>query len=95
MSLGFGELVIIVLILLVVFGGAKLPQLGDALGRAIRNFKRGAVEDDRIKVTAKTDREVKSELSGAGARADDATIEDARVEDAKVEDAGAGSKPKA
>jgi sec-independent protein translocase protein TatA len=88
MGLGFGELVIIVLILLVVFGGAKLPQIGDALGRAIKNFKRGVAEDDRIKVTAKADREVKSELPRS--KADDAKVEDAKVEDAKAE-----TKPKA
>jgi sec-independent protein translocase protein TatA len=93
MGLGFGELVLIVIILLVVFGGAKLPQIGDALGRAIKNFKRGVSEDDRIKVTAKADREVKSELPRSGAGA--AKADDAKVEDAKVEDAKAEPKPKA
>ena len=88
MGLGFGELVLIVIILLVVFGGAKLPQIGDAIGRAIKNFKRGVSEDDRIKVTAKADREVKSELPKAEAAG-------AKVEDAKVEDAKAEPKPKA
>ncbi|MGO9065606.1 MAG: twin-arginine translocase TatA/TatE family subunit, partial [Myxococcaceae bacterium] len=33
------ELVIILVIALVLFGGAKLPQLGSSLGQAIRNFK--------------------------------------------------------
>lgn len=41
---GFGmpELVIILVILLVVFGPGKLPQLGSSLGGAIRNFKKSA-----------------------------------------------------
>ena len=39
-GLGFGELVIILLIVTVVFGATKLPQLGDGLGKAIKNFKR-------------------------------------------------------
>ena len=44
---GMGELVIILLIVLVVFGANKLPQIGDALGRSIKNFKRSSkVEDD-------------------------------------------------
>jgi sec-independent protein translocase protein TatA len=44
---GMGELVIILLIVLVVFGANKLPGIGDALGRSIKNFKRSSkVEDD-------------------------------------------------
>lgn len=41
---GFGmpELVVILVILLVVFGPGKLPQLGSSLGGAIRNFKKAA-----------------------------------------------------
>ena len=39
-GLGIGELVIILIIVTVVFGATKLPQLGDGLGKAIRNFKR-------------------------------------------------------
>ncbi|MCX5743815.1 MAG: twin-arginine translocase TatA/TatE family subunit, partial [Proteobacteria bacterium] len=37
---GMGELVIILLIVLVLFGANKLPGIGDALGRSIRNFKK-------------------------------------------------------
>ena len=40
-GLKLGELVIILLAALVLFGGAKLPQLGSSLGQAIRNFKKG------------------------------------------------------
>jgi len=44
---GMGELIIILLIVLVVFGANKLPGIGDALGRSIKNFKRASkVEDD-------------------------------------------------
>lgn len=41
---GFGmpELVIILVIMLVIFGPGKLPQLGASLGGAIRNFKKAA-----------------------------------------------------
>src|SRR5262249_9212411 len=39
-GMGFGELVLILLIVVVVFGATKLPQLGDGLGKAIKNFKR-------------------------------------------------------
>ena len=39
---GIGELLIILLILLVVFGASRLPALGDGLGRALGSFRRGA-----------------------------------------------------
>jgi sec-independent protein translocase protein TatA len=45
-GLGFGELVIILVIVTVVFGATKLPQLGDGLGKAIKNFKRSIEPDD-------------------------------------------------
>jgi len=43
---GFQELLIILLIVLVIFGASKLPQLGRGLGEGIRNFKRGIKGDD-------------------------------------------------
>ena len=39
------ELLIILLIILVLFGATKLPQLGKGLGQGIRNFKKGLGED--------------------------------------------------
>jgi len=44
---GFGttELLIIMVLVLVVFGAGKLPQVGSALGKGIRNFKSGMSED--------------------------------------------------
>ncbi|HTL38403.1 MAG TPA: twin-arginine translocase TatA/TatE family subunit [Kofleriaceae bacterium] len=46
---GMGELVIILLIVLVVFGANKLPGIGDALGRSIKNFKKASnVDDDKV-----------------------------------------------
>ncbi len=40
-GLGMPELVIILVIALVIFGGSRLPQLGEGLGKAIRGFKKG------------------------------------------------------
>jgi sec-independent protein translocase protein TatA len=44
-GLGMGELVMILVIVTVVFGATKLPQLGDGLGKAIRNFKKSIDSD--------------------------------------------------
>ena len=52
-NLGFGELLLIFLVVLLVFGASKVPQLGDALGRGIRNFKKSMSGDDAIDVTPK------------------------------------------
>ncbi len=38
-SLGLPELLVILLIVLIIFGAAKLPQLGKGLGEGIRNFR--------------------------------------------------------
>ena len=40
MDLGFPEIALILLIVLIIFGAGKLPQVGGALGKAIREFKR-------------------------------------------------------
>jgi len=40
-GLGTQELLIILTLVLVVFGAGKLPQVGSALGKGIRNFKSG------------------------------------------------------
>ena len=44
-GLGMPELVIILIIAMVIFGGSRLPQLGEGLGKAIRGFKRGLTDD--------------------------------------------------
>ena len=51
MNLGFGELLLIFLVVLLIFGSSKLPQLGDALGKSIKNFKKATTHDDSIDVT--------------------------------------------
>lgn len=38
-GMGFGELVLILVIVVVVFGATKLPQLGDGLGNSVRRFR--------------------------------------------------------
>ena len=45
-NFGIPELLLVLLIVLLVFGAARLPQIGDALGKAIRNFRKGASGED-------------------------------------------------
>ena len=44
------ELLIIVLIVLILFGGKKIPELAKGLGSGIRNFKKAIKEDDNEEV---------------------------------------------
>ena len=55
-GLGVPELLIILVIVLLIFGAGKLPQIGDALGKSIRNFKKSAStkEKDAVDVTPKS-----------------------------------------
>jgi sec-independent protein translocase protein TatA len=53
MGLGMGELLVILVIVIVIFGAGKLPQIGDALGRSIKNFKRASAGQDEIDVSPK------------------------------------------
>ncbi len=40
-GLGMPELIVILVIVLIIFGANRLPQLGEGLGKAIRGFKKG------------------------------------------------------
>ena len=50
-SFGWMELMLILVIVLIVFGAGKLPQLGEGLGKAIKGFKKTVHEADAIDVT--------------------------------------------
>ncbi len=44
-GIGMGELLLILLAVLIIFGAGKLPEVMDSLGKAIRRFKRAMEED--------------------------------------------------
>ena len=50
-GIGFPELIIILVIVLVMFGANKLPEIGAGMGKAIKNFKKATSEPDEIDVT--------------------------------------------
>ena len=59
-GLGVGELVLILVIILIIFGVGRLPELGGALGEGIKNFKKGYRESKSLDVTPEDDKEKKS-----------------------------------
>lgn len=58
---GFGmpEMIVILVIVLVVFGAGKLPEIGSAFGKSISNFKRATEGKDEIEINAKTEDDAK------------------------------------
>jgi sec-independent protein translocase protein TatA len=81
---GMGELLIILLIVLVVFGANKLPGIGDALGRSIKNFKKASSpEDDKLEDTQKAGEleagQKPKELAAGSNKADDSEWEEVVV----------------
>lgn len=45
-GIGMPELIIILVIILIIFGAGKLPEIGAGMGKAIRNFKGATKEED-------------------------------------------------
>ena len=48
-GLGTTELIIILVLVMIIFGAGKLPQVGGALGKGLRNFKDGVKEGNEEK----------------------------------------------
>jgi sec-independent protein translocase protein TatA len=58
-GLGMPELIVILVIVLVIFGANRLPQLGEGLGKAIKGFKKG-ISDSNESVKDSDKKEGKS-----------------------------------
>lgn len=61
-SLGFPELIIILVIALIIFGPGKLPSVGGSIGKALREFKKASKEltmDDKSSNASEVDKETK------------------------------------
>ena len=46
-GIGMPELLVILVIILIIFGAGKLPQIGEGLGKGIRNFKKSTKDQER------------------------------------------------
>jgi len=71
-GIGMAELLVILVIVLIIFGAGKLPEIGNGLGKAIRNFKdatsatsatSGAEKEAQRKITD-TATDAKKEIEG-------------------------------
>ncbi len=68
MGIGFPELMIILVIIMIIFGAGKLPEIGSAFGNSIRNFKKSMKE-------AEEETEELSEATDAASEATDVAKE--------------------
>ena len=57
-GIGMPELLVILVIVLIIFGAKKLPQIGEGLGKGIRNFKKGVKDKEEINITSKKPEEI-------------------------------------
>jgi sec-independent protein translocase protein TatA len=48
-GIGMPELIIILVIILIIFGAGKLPEIGGGMGKAIRNFRNATTDADKKK----------------------------------------------
>ena len=60
-SFGFWEILIIALVILLIFGGKKIPELMKGLGKGVKNFKEGMSDVEKDIVDIKKDIEKPSE----------------------------------
>jgi sec-independent protein translocase protein TatA len=65
-GLGTSELIVILLLVLVLFGAGKIPQLGRGLGEGIRNFKRGLKGDGEDDGSSGRNRQLPGEPNAGG-----------------------------
>ena len=52
---GMQEILIILLVVVIIFGAKKLPEIGSGIGQAIKNFKKSVTEPEEIDITPKED----------------------------------------
>jgi sec-independent protein translocase protein TatA len=86
-SLGFTELILILVIVLIIFGAGKLPQLGEGLGKAIKGFKKSVHEADAIEA------EAQAQAAQQQMAAPSQAIPAAPVQAAPVEQPAAAAQP--
>ena len=87
MGIGFPELMIILVIIMIIFGAGKLPEIGSAFGNSIKNFKKSMKEAEEIQEATNLESTETSEGSegsdGSEPSEGETTKEPAPAEDAK------------
>ncbi|MFQ5450541.1 MAG: twin-arginine translocase TatA/TatE family subunit [Nitrospinaceae bacterium] len=93
MGIGFPELMIILVIIMIIFGAGKLPDIGNAFGKSIKNFKQSMKEAEEVSVDDSS-KEVSGDAAavsteGAEAQAAPTTNEAAKKKEEEIIDEAA------
>ena len=92
-NLGFGEILLILVVALIVFGPRRLPEMGRTVGRSLREFRRAA-SDLRAEIETDLDVEEPPRRSARSARARAAATGGAALEEAEGSGDAQGDAPK-
>ena len=83
MGIGFPELMIILVIIMIIFGAGKLPEIGSAFGRSIKNFKTSMKEAEEEEETAQVEEGKQGAIEGG---AEEGKAEEGKAEEGKAEE---------
>jgi sec-independent protein translocase protein TatA len=86
MGIGFPELMIILVIIMIIFGAGKLPEIGSAFGNSIRNFKKSMKDAENEELPEGEDSATAAVTEGEGATAEGATAEGDSAENASPDE---------
>lgn len=86
MGIGFPELMVILVIIMIIFGAGKLPEIGSAFGRSIKNFKSSMKEAEAEELDTETSSEA---TEGETAESSESTEEVKEGEGAVAKEEGA------
>ena len=70
MGIGFPELMIILVIIMIIFGAGKLPEIGSAFGNSIRNFKKSMKDAENEELPEGEGSDIAAVTEGESASAD-------------------------
>ena len=91
MGIGFPELMVILIIIMIIFGAGKLPEIGSAFGRSIKNFKgsmkEAEAEDLPVENSSNQEEVVAKTENTQENKADDAKNEAAKKEEELIDEA--------
>ena len=76
MGIGFPDLMIILVIIMIIFGAGKLPEIGSAFGNSIKNFKKSMKDAEEIQEAANLESSSTSESGDENQPSEDSKPED-------------------
>ena len=89
MGIGFPELMVILVIIMIIFGAGKLPEIGSAFGRSIKNFKGSMKEAEAEELQEESNtiepQEATSEKASEAPKSDTAKKEEELIDEAANE----------